>query len=508
VNRPPAEGEDGAARPLVERCGAATAERQGQVQQLLGWLQAHQVEQVRVGWCDLHGGLRGKTLMRPALESALVDGVGLVSTLLLKDSADRTAFKVFDPGVQAELPGLGYARNLFLLPDPASRVLLPWAPRTAWLRGELVDEDGLPVSADPRRALQAALERLRDHGLDFVCGLEVEFHVYRIADDRLDPDAAAWPGEPPLVLGTHPGWNLLAESSADRMAEVFDVVRATCAGLGLPLRSLEVELGPSQIEAVFDACRGLQAADRMVLFRNGVRQALRRAGYHATFMCRPPFATVMSSGWHLHQSLRLREGGGNAFMRPAGSGDGAGPEDACHWLSPLGSAWLAGLLAHARGAALFGSSTVNAYGRFKPGLLAPVAARWGRDNRGAMLRVLGGAGDPATRIENRVGEPMANPYLYIASQVHAGLNGVEAGLRPAAATRDPYDMAGNESTGDALPASLDEALAALQADTLLGRCFAPELLRVLQVVKRAELARFTEATDKVAWMRREYFGRY
>ncbi|HRD85075.1 MAG TPA: glutamine synthetase, partial [Rubrivivax sp.] len=93
--------------------------------------------------------------------------------------------------------------------------------------------------------------------------------------------------------------------------------------------------------------------------------------------------------------------------------------------------------------------------------------RWGRDNRGAMLRVLGGAGDPATRIENRVGEPMANPYLYIASQVHAGLNGVEAGLRPAAATRDPYDMAGNESTGDALPASLDEALAALQADTLL-----------------------------------------
>ena len=81
-------------------------------------------------------------------------------------------------------------------------------------------------------------------------------------------------------------------------------------------------------------------------------------------------------------------------------------------------------------------------------------------------------------------------------------------MRPAPATRDPYDMAGNESTGDALPASLDEALAALQADTLLGRCFAPELLRVLQVVKRAELARFTEATDKVAWMRREYFGRY
>jgi glutamine synthetase len=54
---------------------------------------------------------------------------------------------------------------------------------------------------------------------------------------------------------------------------------------------------------VFDATDALTAADNMVLFRNGVRQALRRAGYHATFMCRPPFPNIMSSGWHLHQSL-------------------------------------------------------------------------------------------------------------------------------------------------------------------------------------------------------------
>ena len=64
--------------------------------------------------------------------------------------------------------------------------------------------------------------------------------------------------------------------------------------------------------------------------------------------------------------------------------------------------------------------TVNGFGRFRPNALAPVGVQWGRDNRGAMLRVVGAAGDDATRIENRIGEPMANPYLYLAAQVHAG----------------------------------------------------------------------------------------
>jgi glutamine synthetase len=81
------------------------------------------------------------------------------------------------------------------------------------------------------------------------------------------------------------------------------------------LLSLEIEFGPSQVEAVFGATDALTAADNMVLFRNGVRQALRRAGYHATFMCRPPFQHIMSSGWHLHQSLVKLESGRNALMR-------------------------------------------------------------------------------------------------------------------------------------------------------------------------------------------------
>ena len=88
------------------------------------------------------------------------------------------------------------------------------------------------------------------------------------------------------------------------------------------------------------------------------------------------------------------------------------------------------LLAHAQGTTALCTPTINGFGRFQPNAMAPQSVIWGHDNRGAMLRVVGGAGDAATRIENRIGEPAANPYLYIASQIHAGLDGIRHGLQP------------------------------------------------------------------------------
>lgn len=486
---------------FAQACGVHGAPREAACAALLQRLQDEGIEQVRIGWCDLHGALRGKTLMPAALPSALKNGVGLVSTLLLKDTSDRTVFKVFERATHQELPGYGFAGNLLLLPDPASLVLLPWAPGTAWLRGELFFADGQPVAADPRRVLQRVLQRLAEAGYGLRCGLEVEFHIYRITGENLDPAAAAWPGEPPQVALLHPGYKLLSEAWADRSHEALAIVRRTAQGLGLPLHSLEIELGPSQFEAVFEVADALTAADRMVLFRNGVRQALQRAGYHATFMCRPPFDNIMSSGWHLHQSLVVLDGGRNAFMRSE-----AGPEDALdarHMLSDTGAHWLAGLLAHADAAAVFGCSTVNAFGRFRPNALAPLAALWGHDNRGAMLRVLGRPGDSATRIENRLGEPMANPYLYMASQVVAGLDGLRRGLLPPPATDDPYG-----ETGPTLPTALDSALDALEASPVMAAGFGPELMRLLVRIKRSEALRHAQADDKLQWQRREYFSRF
>ncbi len=169
-------------------------------------------------------------------------------------------------------------------------------------------------------------------------------------------------------------------------------------------------------------------------------------------MCRPKLANVMSSGWHLHQSLTDRKTHANAFV------------DATEPLSATGRHYMAGLLEHARAAAAFSTPTLNGYKRYRPFSLAPDRAIWGRDNRGVMVRVLGGPGDPATHLENRVGEPAANPYLYMASQIVCGLDGLERKLDPGPSADTPY-----EAKAPLLPRSLGEALAALNDNKVAAR---------------------------------------
>lgn len=492
---------------FAERCGVHDTTRERQLQVNLRRIDAAGIELLRLGWCDLHGFLRGKAVVASAAERVLRQGIGMVSTLMLKDTADRTVFKVFQPGGTDGLPGFGQANNLILLPDPDSLHELPWTAGTAWLRCQPWFQDGRPVELDTRRVLQRALARLQAAGFGMTCGLEIEFHIYRILDAgaQLDPAQAAWPGEPPSALAMiHPGYSLLNEAWFDMAEEPLRIVQRTAQGLGLPLLSLELELGPSQIEAVFDATDALTAADNMVLFRNSVKMALQRAGYHASFVCRPPFANVMSSGWHLHQSLVHLEGRSNAFRRNAPA-PGSTPMDAAYTLSEVGQHYLAGLLVHAGGQAVFCTPTVNGFGRFRPNAFAPQSAVWGRDNRGAMLRLVGDCGDEATRIENRIGEPAANPYLYLAAQIHAGLDGIHRQLMPPRATDDPYGVSGTETA--ALPTSLDEALHALAADGPMREAFGNAFIEYFLRIKQAEATRYAEAADKDEFQRREYFSR-
>jgi glutamine synthetase len=474
---------------FAERCGAHDAARAEACARVLRAAAEAGVERVRIAWPDWHGQPRVKTITLDALPAALAEGIGLVGTLLLKDSADRTAVPVFDPAQGGVPDGLAFAGNVVLLPDPQRWCVLPHVPHTAWLPAVPHFADGRAVDFDPRAVLQGALAALAARGFTLKVGLELEFHVWRLLDEPRDPDAAAWPGPAPRVALLHPGYALLGEDHADRCDEVFAIVHRTCAGLGLPLTSLEVELGPSQLEAVFAPCDALVAADRLVLFRSAVRQALRRAGFHASFVCRPPFAQVMGSGWHLHQSL-VDAQGRNAMAA------GPGPATACG-LSATGTRWLAGLQLHATAVAALAVPTVNGWSRFRPNTMAPTVACWGRDHRGALLRVLGTPGDTASRIENRLAEPAANPYLAIAAQVHAGLDGLARGLAPLPAGEGPP-----------LPASLGAALDALADDAVVGTVgLGAAAVDLYTRIKRHELARHAAADDKIEWERREYFAR-
>jgi glutamine synthetase len=177
--------------------------------------------------------------------------------------------------------------------------------------------------------------------------------------------------------------------------------------------------------------------------------------------------------------------------------------DASSTLSDLGEHYLAGLLEHARGMTVFCTPSVSGFGRFRPHALAPQAVVWGKDNRGAMLRVIGEPGAASMRIENRIGEPAANPYLYFASQIHAGLDGIARGLKAPRATDAPY---GAEAAR--LPASLGEALDALGTDEALATAFGTAFIDYFTRVKRSDAQRWEDAQDKDDFQRREYFARF
>ena len=179
-------------------------------------------------------------------------------------------------------------------------------------------------------------------------------------------------------------------------------------------------------------------------------------------------------------------------------------------LSSLAKSYMAGLLENANASSVFATPTINGYRRFAPNSLAPDRATWGRDHRGTMLRLLGGSEDPATRFENRLGEPAANPYLFIASQIAGGLDGIERQAQPWDADDTPY-----EAERPMLPTSLNDALDALSNSKVFRESFGDLYVDYYLSLKHAELNRFKayvedngdqDAENGIShWEQNEYF---
>jgi glutamine synthetase len=473
---------------FVERHGLWSAEQKEAAKRLAAIVQEKKLETIRLSFADQHGILRGKTLIASEAVASLESGCSITTTMLAKDTSHRTVFPVFTAGGGFGMKEMEGAADFMMVPDPTTFRVLPWSPASGWVLCDIYFGNGKPVPFSTRQLYRSVLNKLGERGYDFVAGLEVEFHLFKLEETHMAPHYATQPGEPPSVSLLSHGYQYLTEQRYDQMEGPLDIIRRDVLALGLPLRSVEVEFGPSQCEFTFAPKKGIEPADNMVLFRSAVKQIARRHGYHATFMCRPKLPNVFASGWHLHQSLVSRADGTNAFMASDGN----------EVLSPLARNYLAGLLVHARAATVFTTPTINGYKRYRSYSLAPDRAIWGRDNRGVMIRVLGATNDPATRLENRVGEPAANPYLYMASQILSGLDGVDRKLDPPLSADTPY-----ETKADLLPKSLREAVYALKDDPFFREQLGADLVDYYVFIKNAEIERFqAEVSD---WEQREYF---
>ena len=483
----PPEGSIGRAN-FVERHGLWNETQSAAGEEVLQRVEADGLDLIRISFADQHGILRGKSIVADGLSQAMQNGCTMTTTLLAKDTSHRTVFPVWSSGAGFNLAAMTGAGDFLMVPDPTTFRVLPWAERTGWMLSDIYFPDGTAVPFSTRRICAGALEALAEHGYDYMTGLEIEFHIFRLEDPKLRPEDAGQPAAPPEVSLLAHGYQYLTENRMDELEPVLELLRRDLMALDLPIRSIEVEFGPSQCEFTFHPRLGLETADNLILFRSAVKQICRRHGYHASFMCRPNLPNLLSCGWHLHQSLVDRRSGNNAFM----------PVDGDHVLSPLGQQFLAGLLAHAPAACVFTTPTINGYKRYRPYSLAPERVLWGHDNKGAMIRALGMAGDPATRLENRVGESAANPYLCLAAQLASGLDGIERELPLPPASDQPYD-----SDAPLLPRSLIDALAALRESALFRAAFGAQFVDYMLTLKEAEVSRFlSEVTD---WEQREYF---
>ena len=440
----------------------------------------NEVDVVRFAFSDAHGVVRGKTLIAAEAAKALRTGVTCTATMLLKDLSGRTAFPIFSNDAAATHGGAG---DMVMVADPLTFRVLPWAPHSGWVLCDLYRTDGSPHPLSSRGIMRRMLDRLHDHGLVWRAGLEVEFHLFRYDNAHAAADETAMPGPVPAVRTLNHGYQYLTELRYDALDPLMEKLRLGLQGLGLPLRSLEIEFGPSQVEVTFGTATGLAPADMMLLFRNATKQICAREGYLASFMCRPRFAHAASSGWHLHQSIE-DSSGHNLFAGPDG-------------LAEMARHWMGGLLRHAPAASAFSTPTINGYKRYRPHSMAPDRIAWAYDNRAAMLRVVGQAGDPAAHLENRVGEPAANPYLYMAAQIASGLNGLATSADPGPAADQPY-----AAEAPRLPATLMQAITELRGSGCFRHAFGDAFVDYFVTLKEFEISRFlAEVTD---WEEREY----
>jgi glutamine synthetase len=373
------------------------------------------------------------------------------------------------------LPGYAFANwetgygDLNAVVDPRTVRPLPWEPGSALVLCDLLTEDGQPVDVSPRRILRRQIERAAAHGLEIKCATELEFYLF--LDSFPEASSKRWQGLTPHS-DTIQDYQLLQTSGQEY---VISRIRNQMVEAGIPVEFSKGEAGAGQHEINITYGDALEAADRHLVFKTGVKEIASSLGRAATFMAKWSMDTAGSS-CHIHTSV-WDAATGAPLMAPA---DGASTATG---LSPVGQHFLAGQLRSAGELAWCFAPYVNSYRRYVPDSWAPTALVWGEDNRTCGFRTVGQG--PGRRIESRVPGADINPYLALAAAIAGGLWGIEHQfeLEPAftgnayAATDVPR-----------LPTTLAEAIDSLASSEIAVQAFGPDVHRHLLNTARQEWA--------------------
>ena len=414
---------------------------------VLRTVEERDVRFVRLWFTDVLGYLKSFAIPTEELEGAFEEGVGF------DGSAIHGMARVQESDMIAH-------------PDPTTFQILPWRPEAqgvARMFCDIANPDGTPFEGDPRAVLRRNLDRAQRLGFTFYAGPEMEFFLFGDADTPEPLDRGSYFDLTPQDVG-----------SEFRRHTIHYLEQ-----MGISVHSSHHEVAPSQHEIDLRFADALTMADNIMTFRLVVKEVAQEHGIYATFMPKP-IQGEWGSGMHTHVSLF--EGDRNAFFDAA---------DENH-LSKVAKAFIAGVLAHAREVTAVSNQWVNSYKRLIPGFEAPAFVVWGKANRSALVRVPQAKPnkEQSTRIEYRAPDPACNPYLFLATLLAAGLDGIERELDiPQEAEDNIYALAVEERRAlgiEALPDTLEDALHLMERSELVAEALGEHLFEWFLRNKREE----------------------
>ncbi len=438
-------------------------------EELQSYVAAEGVEFIDVRFCDLPGQMQHFTVPAAMLDDVLADG-------LMFDGSSIRGFQAI------------HESDMKLIPDPATAFVDPFRLRkTVAMNFSVVDPfTDEPYARDPRQVAAKAEAYLASTGIADTAfiGAEAEFYIFddvRFETKQnagyyfIDSIEGAW-----NTGRIEQGGNLAYKTPykggyfpvppTDHFADLRDTISSLLGGAGLNVERAHHEVGTAgqaEINYRFDTLQ--HAGDQLVLFKYIVKNAVRADGRTATFMPKPLFGDN-GSGMHVHQSLW--KDGQPLFFDETGYG---GLSDIARW-------YVGGLIRHAPSLVALTNPTVNSYHRLVPGFEAPVNLVYSSRNRSAAIRIpVTGTSPRAKRVEFRVPDPSANPYLAFSALLMAGLDGIRNRIEPPEPVdKDLYDLPPDELAALAtVPDSLPKALDALEADQdylTAGDVFTPDLI--------------------------------
>lgn len=434
------------------------------------------IRKVKVGGFDVDGILRGKLISLDKFWSAAEKGFGFCDVIFGWDVADQLYDNASVTGWHSGYPD-AHARI-----DLSTFRVLPSEPDTAcFLASFYLPNAKHRHPACPRGLLERVVSRAEAAGYRPKFGVELEFWIF-----QEEPDTLAhkdFRGLTPLSPGNF-GYSWLRTG---QFSEVVHDVLDTMSAFDIDIEGLHTETGPGVWEVALTYCDALEAADRAALFKTTLKQVLSAHGLSATFMAKWNAQLPGSSG-HLHQSLMDSTETHNLFFDPSRETG----------LTDLARHYIGGQVRLARELTALYSPFINTYKRYVPGVWAPLTPSWGIENRTCAVRVV--TAGKATRVEYRQTAADINPYIAIASNLAAGMWGIEHAVEPPAPT---LGDATTVADAEALPGTLAEANRALAeseiAPVILGEAFVDHYVRT----RDWEIREYQKAVTD--WELRRYF---